>query len=122
VTAAIFPRYYLLGGTCGVIALLTSLLQWQRAPGRHRGLQIEMLLLLLMLAMTLYAGLGILPEASSLRSQLHAAEDSPGRQSAQRRFDDLHRRSVLLNGMVLLCGLGALAALSWRDPRLSGPA
>lgn len=119
VTAVLFPRYYLLGGTCGAIALLTSVWQGWRAPARDRGRRIETLLLLLMLAMTLYAGLGILPETSSLLSQLHAADDTAGRQAAQRRFDDLHRRSVLLNGMVLVCGIGTLAALAWRDSRLS---
>jgi len=116
VTAALFPRYYLLGGACGLIAVLTLLLQWLRASGGDRRQQIEMLLLMLMLAMTLYAGLAILPETSALRPQLRAAGDSPGRAAAERRFAVLHRRSVVLNGLVLLCGIGALAALAGRAP------
>jgi uncharacterized membrane protein len=115
VTVALFPRYYLMGAVCGVIALLTALLQWLRAPARARRLPVEMILLILMLAMTLYAGLGILPETSSLRPQIRAADGSPGREAAQRRFDILHRRSVVLNGLVLLCGIGALATLARRD-------
>ena len=115
VTSVLFPRYYMLGGICGLVALLTILLQWLRSPGRDRLRQIEMVLLIMMLAMTLYAGLGILPETSSLRPQIRAAEETPGRDAAQGRFDVLHRRSVILNGLVLLCGIGALATLAWRD-------
>jgi hypothetical protein len=115
VTSVLFPRYYMLGGICGFIALLTCMLQWLRPPGRDRRLQIEMVLLILMLAMTLYAGLGILPETSVLRPQTRVAEGTPGRDNAQRRFDVLHRRSVILNGLVLLCGIGVLATLAWRD-------
>lgn len=115
VTSVLFPRYYMLGGICGLVALLTCLLRWLQSPGRDRPLQIEMLLLVLMLAMSLYAGLGILPETSSLRPQIRAAEGTAGRDAAQQRFDLLHRRSVILNGLVLLCGIGVLATLAGRD-------
>ncbi len=112
VTSTIFPRYYLMGGVCGVVALLTCLLQWLHAPVWDRPRLVEMVLLILMLVMTLYAGLGILPETSSLRPQLRSADDSPGGHSARQRFDVLHRRSVILNGLVLLCGIGALATMA----------
>ncbi len=115
VTSTLFPRYYLMGGVCGVVALLTCLLQWLRAPVRDRQGLVEMVLLILMLVMTLYAGLGILPETSSLRPQLRGADGSPGGDSARQRFDVLHRRSVILNGLVLLCGIGAIATLARRD-------
>lgn len=114
VTAALFPRYYLMGGVCGVVALLTSLSQWPPAPPRDRRRLVEIVLLIVMLSMTLYAGLGILPETSSLRPRLRAGAASPGGDAAQRRFDVLHRRSVVVNGLVLLCGLGALATLAGR--------
>jgi hypothetical protein len=121
VTSVLFPRYYLMGGICGAVALLTALLQWLRAPQRERRRLLEMVLLILMLAMTLYAGLGIIPETSSLRPQMNAADGTPGREAAQRRFDLLHRRSVVLNGLVLLCGIGAVALLASRQRPVTTP-
>ncbi len=115
VTSTLLPRYYLMGGVCGVVALLTCLLPWRRAPVLDRQGLVEMVLLILMLVMTLYAGLAILPETSLLRPQLRGADGSPGGDSARQRFDVLHRRSVILNGLVLLGGIGALATLAGRD-------
>jgi hypothetical protein len=115
VTAAIFPRYYVLGVVCGGVALLAVLLLRWRAPAADRGLPVAPVLLFLMLALTFYARIGILPEASSLRARLHAEVGTPGADEARRRFEALHRRAVILNGMVLAGGVGVLALLARRD-------
>jgi uncharacterized membrane protein len=112
-TAAIFPRYYLVGAGSGLVALAGALLIWLRGGGRERPLLAEAILLVLMLALTLYAWQGILPEADRLRGLLHTAQDTP-EGAAAARFGRLHRRSVSLNGAVLLLGLGALVAESLR--------
>lgn len=115
-TAAIFPRYYLLGGICGGVAILSAALLGMRGRSAGRPLILELVLLGLMTALTLYAGQVILPRASALRLALPGLEGTPAHEEAQRRFASLHARSVRLNGAVLLLGLGTLALLAFRPP------
>jgi uncharacterized membrane protein len=107
-TAAIFPRYYALGAVCGSVAILTSLVLRLFAVGGSRMWIAQVLLLAVMIGLTLVAGLVILPEASRLRLALPALEGTPEHDVARARFGALHGRSVALNGIVLLLGLGAV--------------
>lgn len=101
VASAIFRTYYRLGYACGVILLVMAALLWRDA-GARRSWAAGMLLIAVMLALTLYAGLAVQPRASALRPQLYE-EATAG--TARPEFDHLHRLAVQLNGAVLLCGL-----------------
>lgn len=118
-TAAIFPRYYLVGFAAGALAFVSAALGgFLRPRSWTRLLMGELLLLLLMLVLTLYAWKGILPEAARLRVALRApggdqeisAPATADREALAARFQVLHRRSVALNGATL--ALGTLALLS----------
>ncbi|HEU4401336.1 MAG TPA: DUF4149 domain-containing protein [Candidatus Polarisedimenticolia bacterium] len=114
-TAAIFPRYYLLGGICGLLALTTGVVLGALAG--FRGLLLaELALLAVMSGLTFYAGRVILPRAARLRLDLASLQGTPDYDAAKTRFDLLHRRSVGLNGAVLLLGLGTIAIVSLRPP------
>lgn len=112
-TQAIFPLYYGLGTICGLVAVLSAATGLLRRPW-PRLLVPEVILLVLMLVLTLYAWQGILPEASQTRQTIEALPEGPEREIAQVRFSALHRRSVIMNGAVLLLGLAAIALLSNR--------
>ncbi len=112
----IFPRYYLLGTLCGGLSLLSAALLGLRAGSADRSLVVELVLLALMTALTVYAGQVILPRADALRLSLPGLEGTPAHEEAQRRFAALHARSVMLNGAVLLLGLGTLALLTFHPP------
>ena len=107
-TSVIFPRYYLVGGIAAGVALLTGAARGLIAGNWPRALVIEMVLIALMGGMTIYAGQVILPEAQRIRATLPAIEGSPEHPVAQARWAVLHRRSVRLNGAVLLLGLVTL--------------
>ena len=115
-TAAIFPRYYLLGWVCGGAVLVGAVGEVALRASVERRLMVMILLLLAMLGASLYAGRIILPRAAAARfvqaDPARAAEHG----EAKARFDRLHQKSVMLNGVVLLLGLGALvvAALPTR--------
>ena len=118
-TAAIFPRYYLLGWTCGVVAggaLLGQILRRGSLDGR---LLAGVLLLSAMLGSSFYAGRVILPRAAAARAAMAGlARPAPELATWQARFDRLHHQSVALNGVVLLSGILALA-IAALPPRTS---
>jgi uncharacterized membrane protein len=107
--SAIFPRYYAFGAACGVTALLSGLLLGAKQASWGRLLIIELALLALMTGIVLYSGSVVLPQASEARAALAGAREATAPDTAQARFDALHRRSVLLNGTVLLLGVVAVA-------------
>ncbi|MBI4715961.1 MAG: DUF4149 domain-containing protein, partial [Nitrospirae bacterium] len=99
----IFPRYYLLGLICGLIALgsliASSLMtrHWQT---------VGIVLLVVMVSATLYAGYGVAGKAREVKAEIRAAVDGPAKQALQQRFGALHRESVILNSIVLFLGIG----------------
>ena len=115
--SAIFPRYYALGGACGALALLTGLLLGARQPAWGRLLAAELVLLALMTGIVVYAGRVVLPEAGRARLALPSLEGTPAYDDAKARFDSLHRRSVLLNGTVLILGVVSIALVALQKPR-----
>ncbi|GAC1449426.1 MAG: hypothetical protein NVSMB9_33280 [Isosphaeraceae bacterium] len=110
---ALFPRYYLWGTIAGAIALPSMVavpLCFPEMRGPWVGLQA--LIIIFATSIMLYTG-------NVLTPAINAARDA-GPES-QLRFDRLHRRSVHLNGLVLLLGLGLLVAFAARPaPRTSG--
>jgi uncharacterized membrane protein len=114
--SAIFPRYYAFGAACGITALLSGLLLGARQASWGRLLVLDLALLALMTGIVLYAGRVVLPRASEARAAVAASRDTPAFGAAQARFDVLHRRSVLLNGTVLLLGVVAFAVAAVQRP------
>jgi uncharacterized membrane protein len=114
--SAIFPRYYALGGACGALALLSGLLLGLRQPAFGRLLAGELVLIGLMTGIVVYAGRVVLPQAAQVRLALPALEGTPAFEDARARFDALHRRSVLLNGSVLILGIASTALCALQKP------
>jgi hypothetical protein len=84
-------RLHWIGLFCGLIFLLVSVLA--------------------MMLLTAYSQFSIIPRMDTARDSVGGnvdavAANNPGRQI----FDRLHQRSVHVEGLVLLCGLGALGA------------
>ncbi len=100
----LFAPYYIVGYACAGGALLTAWL-----AGGFRG-KVRNALLIALLGATLYAGLVLSPEARTLRAELRRTDTASESPSARARFNTLHRRSVTLNGAILI---GAIAALAW---------
>ena len=101
---AVFPKYYAVGLGVGLIALASVVV---RVLGRGvRPLDwVPMGLLVLMLALTLYAGAVVLPAAHAAREAVRAAGADP---TAAAGFARLHRLSSVLNVIVMLAGMVTL--------------
>jgi hypothetical protein len=110
---ALFPRYYAWGAISGAIALPAFLGVPLSFP-EYRGpmVAVQALLIVAGILIMLYAG-------NSLTPAINAARDAGPAESP--RFERLHRRSVVLNGLVMLLGVGLLIAFATRPaPRTSG--
>lgn len=107
----LFPSYYMLGYLCGSAAFLSLLLKglfdkpfpWFR-----------LLLLVIMLGCTFYAGVKVHPEAHTVKVVLKSMEDGPEKEAKQKEFSQLHRLSVVLNSIVLLAGITVLCITAYK--------
>jgi uncharacterized membrane protein len=99
--SVIFSRYYAVGLALGLVALFGLAGRWM--GGGWRGLDwLSAGGVLLMLALTVYAGAVVLPAAHAAREAARAAEDDP---AAAAGFARLHRLSGILNVIVMASGM-----------------
>jgi uncharacterized membrane protein len=99
--SAIFPRYYAIGLALGLVGLFGLGVRW--LGGGWRGLDwVTAGLVLLMLALTLYAGAVLLPAAHAARETARATGADP---AAAAGFARLHRLSSILNVIVMVSGI-----------------
>ena len=100
-------RLHWMGIGCGLVFLAVTLL----ARGHYRSVIPQTVLVLAMLMLTAYSQFSIIPRMNTARDSVGGnidavASNNPGREI----FDHLHQQSVRMEMVVLLCGLGALAA------------
>jgi uncharacterized membrane protein len=109
---ALFPRYYLWGVISSAVAL-PALVCGALAFPERRGpmVGVQALAIVISLLIMLYCGNSLTPAINAAR------DEGPG--SAD-RFDRLHKRSVILNGVVLLIGLALLVAFASRGAPKTG--
>jgi len=110
---AVFPRYYLWGAISGAVALpafVAGPLCYHEYRGAMVGVQ----------ALAIIAGILImLYGGNTLTPAINQARD--GGPSHHERFVRLHRRAVLLNGLVMVVGVLLLVGFATRPaPRTSG--
>lgn len=102
VVSKIFPNYYLLGYFTLIIAFISLTL---RGVLEKPFPIARTLLLLIMLGCTFYAGISIQPKAHLLKTVIRTMEESPEKGLKEKNFGELHKRSVYLNVVSLLCGI-----------------
>lgn len=107
-----------IGITAGVIYLLATLALLATRRDTHRARAVEVVLIGVMLLVTLYSQMSVIPRMENDRLSLGGdvatvAKDNPARQD----FDRLHGLSVNLEGAVLVCGLVLIALAPIEDRR-----
>ncbi len=100
-------RLHWMGLCCGVVFLAATLL----ARRHYRSVVPQTVLIVAMLVLTAYSQFSIIPRmntaSESVGGNIEAvASNNPGREI----FDRLHRQSVRVELVILLCGFGALVA------------
>jgi len=111
--SVVFPRYYQVGVVLGVLALAGCVARVRMAGGRAAD-WISLALVLLMVALTLYAWAVVLPAAHAAREAMRPSGADTAAVAA--RFARLHRLSGLLNAVVMIAGVACLAVEVMRRP------
>lgn len=105
IVGKIFPQYYLVGYISLIVAFISLLLKGiidKPFP------IVRLLLILLMLGCTFYAGLSVHPKAHLQKTVIRTMEDGPEKEIKQKEFSRLHRKSVILNLIALVSGVTLL--------------
>lgn len=116
--SAVFPIYYAVGAGAGAVALVVTLGMALAAGRTRRLLAATAALLILAVALTVYAGAVLFPKAQAAAIELRT---QPAEAGASLEFSRLHRLAVVLNLTVMLAVLAALvlsvlALPPWRGP------
>lgn len=113
------PQYYLIAYLCGGVALLTSMIIW--VAGYIKSGVVSALIisiLIIMLGLSVYAGVVITPNAHELRMEMRTlSKDVPRYKVVRGNFGSLHRRSAIINSVIFLLGFAIviLTAYNLRD-------
>jgi len=98
IVGVLFPGYFRWGLGCGGVALLCLLIL------RGGSFAAELVILLLMLAATLFQALFIEPKARMLKQQIGSFENTAREHPLRRKFSRLHMVSAICNLAVFLGG------------------
>jgi hypothetical protein len=113
---ALFPKYYLVGIACAAVGIVCAgLLAAEQALPKWPAV-LSLLLLAAMGATNLWLRQTVVPEMAALRDQ-RAAAAAQGREpdaKLETEWKTMHRLSIQLNVMVLLCGIVVLFLFVWR--------
>ena len=96
-----------IGLTCGMIFLAATFLGTFKESRMLRGL------IILMLLCTAFSQFRITPQMENIRAAVGGPIQAlPPKDAGRATFDRLHQTSVILEGIVLLAGVGAVAMLA----------
>ena len=105
--ADIFPKYYLVGYICGILFLLSlSALILKGYESFSTINYLKLLLVVVMLCLSAYAGTVLRKQVSETKNQLRVeTEGTENYNVIEDRFRSLHKRSAVINVVVFVCGI-----------------
>ena len=110
--SVIFPGYHLWAISLALLALASFFFM---AIIHSKWSLTRFILLTTMVVLSLYAGMVTGPDAAELRIQIQEQKEEQVKSPELReKFHKLHQRAVILNGVVLLIGIGLLLDLGVR--------
>ncbi len=94
-----------MGIASGTVFLISSLIYSRSSEGTPHGFAPRNILICIMLALTLFSQLGIIPRMDTLRASMGSLDSVAADHPARLQFDALHLWSTRVEGGVLLLGL-----------------
>ena len=107
VVSEIFPKYYLISYLCGAVALISSLLLFYFSSTFSSTISIiKIAVIVIMIALAVYAGEINRPEAHKVRTEMRSLEEGSAEyQKIHKEFSQLHRTSAFTNGAIFILGI-----------------
>ena len=102
VVGDIFPKYWLIGYVCSTTALGSLMYLWRYGKS---GFTARIILLAVMMGSTFYTGLYIGSNAAEIKAQMRTTEDVEKKKELRHRFSKIHRRSMVMNVIILILGV-----------------
>ncbi|VAX22673.1 hypothetical protein MNBD_NITROSPINAE02-1888 [hydrothermal vent metagenome] len=108
IVGLVFPKYFMLGMICAVIALVTLFMLGSKV-GFVPHIKVGLILLCLMGGLVASQGFVLGPKARQVKADIRAlADDDANKQQLRKKFGKLHGASVVINVVILFLGLGLL--------------
>ena len=98
----IFPKYWMMGYICSAVALVTVIILSFQREGLS-GFRIG--LLAVMGILTFCSGLAVGSKARMVKARIRSSGDTKEAEELKSEFNRLHRRSTILNSIILVLGL-----------------
>jgi predicted MFS family arabinose efflux permease len=92
----------LIGYVCSTIALGSLISLWKTGMS---GIMFRVILLSVMFVSTFYTGLCIGSTARDLKAQMRTTEEGEKKEELRQQFSKLHRRSMIMNVLILILGV-----------------
>ena len=109
VVADIFPKYYLVSYICGFFLLSTILIKKYLFESTERYINLSIILVILMLGLSVYAGEVLRPQASEIKTEIRAVESGSAEyKKLDKRFKFIHLKSVISNLAVFIFGIAII--------------
>lgn len=102
VVGDIFPKYWMMGYVCSITALLTILIL--SFHGQSYPL-VNISLLVLLCGLTFCSGMAVGTKAREVKARIRTIEDQAQKEILKLKFTSLHKRSTILNSIILILGL-----------------
>ena len=102
VVGDILPKYWLIGYVCSTTALASLIYLWRYGKS---GFTARIILLAVMMVSTFYTGLCIGSNAAEIKAQMRTTEDAGKKEELRNRFSKIHRRSMVMNVIILILGI-----------------
>ena len=109
VVADIFPKYYLVAYICGFLLLTALIIKKYFFESVARFINLSIILVILMLGLSVYAGEVLRPQASEIKTEIRAVESGAAEyKKLDKRFKFIHLKSVICNIAVFLFGIAII--------------
>ena len=109
VVADIFPKYYLVSYICGSLVLFVLLFKKYLFESAGQFVNLNLVLVVLMLGFSVYAGEVIRPQASEIKQEIRSVETGSEKYiKLDKSFKSIHFRSVICNIIVFIFGIAII--------------
>mgnify|MGYP001565406764 FL=1 len=102
VVGDIFPKYWMIGYISGIVSILSVIIIYIKEKGNYTAI---ISVLAIMTILTFYSGMAVGQKARAIKAEIKITEDASKKEGLKKEFSTVHRKSAILNGIILALGI-----------------